>query len=99
MSESTTGVVHAAELSSLGRISREVGQGVESPHPPEGVWSPHLPVLPEEVGRQAAELLIEEIVKVQCLTCMYCVYILVIWGSILYMHVIYSVVLDVLLQA
>lgn len=59
VSESTTGVLHSAELFSHNPLSQGVGQGVEKPH---------LPTLPEEVGKQTALLLIQEIVKVSCFT-------------------------------
>ena len=53
VSESTTGVLHSAELFSHNPPSRE---GAEQPHP-------H--ALPEDIGRKTALLLIQEIVKVQ----------------------------------
>ena len=62
VSESTTGVLHSAELFSnqpLGQGSGG-GQGSEERPPPS---------LPEDIGRQTALLLIQEIVKVcLCIT-------------------------------
>ena len=68
-------MLHAAELSSQSQVSGGVEQGVEQPHPPGGVGqregSPHPPALPEELGKQTALLLIQEIVKVKYYMCVY----------------------------
>ena len=52
VSESTTGVLHSAELFS----NQPLGQ--------EGEQRTHTPALPEDIGRQTALLLIQEIVQV-----------------------------------
>ena len=54
VSETTTGVLHSAELFS----NQPLAQGSE------GSREPHPPSLPEDIGRQTALLLIQEIVKV-----------------------------------
>ena len=75
VSESTTGVLHSAELFSNASLLREE---VRQPHPPGSVregqphplsservdGQPHLSSLPEDIGRQTALLLIQEIVRV-----------------------------------
>lgn len=61
VSESTTGVTHGAENSS---VLRRVGPSGQEVPTEEG--KPANPVLPEDVGRQAALMLVEEIVKGGC---------------------------------
>ena len=61
MSESTAGVTHAAENSSvLKGVNPSGGREVTAE-----VAGLARPVLPEDVGKQAALMLIEEIVKVR----------------------------------
>jgi RNA 3'-terminal phosphate cyclase-like protein len=54
VSESTAGVLHSAELFSHSPLSQGVEQGAGQPQPP---------ALPEDIGKQTALLLIQEIVK------------------------------------
>ena len=60
MSESTTGTTHASENSSV--LRRANTSEYHKPSSEEGV--PVHPVLPEDIGKQAALMLVEEIVKV-----------------------------------
>ena len=57
VSESTTGVLHSAELFSNQPLGQGSGGGQRSQERPP-------PSLPEDIGRQTALLLIQEIVKV-----------------------------------
>jgi hypothetical protein len=56
VSESTAGVLHSAELFSHSPPSQGVEKGARQPQPP---------ALPEDIGKQTALLLIQEIVKVR----------------------------------
>ena len=60
VSESTGGITHASENSSV--LKRTCAIEGHQPASGQGV-SPH-PVLPEDIGKQAALMLVEEIVKV-----------------------------------
>lgn len=62
MSESTAGVTHAAENNS---VRKQVSPGGEHSSVTSENAGPAHPVLPEDIGKRAALMLVEEIVKVK----------------------------------
>ena len=60
VSESTTGVMHSAESSTQATPTQPPGHGER-----EDGDKKSAPILPEDIGKQTAMYLIEEIVKVQ----------------------------------
>ena len=58
MSESTSGVMHSAESSTQATPTQSGGDGNKKS-------AKQTPTLPEDIGKQTAMYLIEEIVKVQ----------------------------------
>lgn len=66
VSESTSGVMHSAESSTQATPTRSPGHGEREEGDKKSA-----PILPEDIGKQTAMYLIEEIVKVQNEKCQF----------------------------